>query len=358
MKLGDKPVPEAIEKKTVIDESTPQTSYLTSTQVTKKRKRPWGYLGPKDDHFEDEILAAVGVLLYEDEQPYKFEESFFSTGQPETRMASQVFLNIARKQASKIASQFKQFNQREYDEHALILMAAKYLAPFDELVQRTGAEVVQSLCRNRWRPGKEGPLVPTERQHTYNWDIEPDMTYMPVINVLGEDSRIALEQHGLRTVLADSRGVCPYLTLEFKCREKMGKDSDAKCQIAAASVMWLHQRLEIMKLALPPNNNGLPALPPPERVAQDLRHFAIVLNSTNFQVWLATFDGKRYHVKMLATGFLGQPEGVEAYAKWWNAIHAWGLGPNVQSFKDDVDAILAKLEDGAAVPTNHQPLHQ
>lgn len=46
-------------------------------------------------------------------------------------------------------------------------------------------------------------------------------------------------------LLAEPAGVCPYLTFELKCAEKLGKDSDAKYQISVASILWLQQRKKL-----------------------------------------------------------------------------------------------------------------
>ncbi len=59
----------------------------------------------------------------------------------------------------------------------------------------------------------------------------------------------------------------PYPTLEFECSERTGKDSDANCQVAAASVLWLYHRLQI-KLAL--NSDGLKSTD-----LADLQHYSL-----------------------------------------------------------------------------------
>ncbi len=333
-KFGDKSPPKVIGDNAMADETSIGTSSVTSSKTNRKRKRPEGWLGPKDKGFEKKILAVVGVDISEGFQSLKPKDVFPETTQRDTRIDSKIFLDIDREEATEISSQFVQFHQREYDENTLTKIEVKELAPFDRFIARNGPEVVRSLCRDRWKPGKEGPLVPSQLEHTYDWDIEPDMTYMVSINVLSQDLRKALTRSGLDDLLADPHGVSPYLTLEFKCSEKTGKDSDAKCQTAAASVVWLYQRLQI-KLAL--NSDALN----PANLA-DLQHYSIVLNSTGFQVWLARYDGKDYQVKMIDAGPIYRPEGIETYVRWWNAIHAWGLGTNAQSFRKDVEALWRK----------------
>lgn len=102
-----------------------------------------------------------------------------------------------------------------------------------------------SLRRDKWRPGKDGPPVTTLEGYTYEWDIELDMTYMVALNLFERDLRDILSQANLDWLLAESEGVCPYLTFELKRAEKSGKDSDAMYQISVASVLWLHQRKKL-----------------------------------------------------------------------------------------------------------------
>jgi hypothetical protein len=66
------------------------------------------------------------------------------------------------------------------------------------------------------------------------------MIYMVATTLFEEDLRSALIRPDLDWLLDEPAGVCPHLTVELKCAEKSGKDSDAKYQISAASVLWLY----------------------------------------------------------------------------------------------------------------------
>ena len=58
---------------------------------------------------------------------------------------------------------------------------------FDEemdLFDNTHPDLVTSVRRDRWSPGKEGLPVPADCR---GWDIQSDMTYMPSGNLINYD---------------------------------------------------------------------------------------------------------------------------------------------------------------------------
>lgn len=211
----------------------------------------------------------------------------------------------------------------------------KLLVPFPDYVDENGTDAVVPLRRDKFRPGKEGPNVPLSPGYTYDWDIEPDITFMLALNLFQGESREFLRLPELSWLLAEPKGVCPYLTFELKCAAKSGKERDAKYRISAASVVWLYQRKRL-KDRLGSSDYS------------DLRHHSIILNFTYFHVWVATFDGKIYSLQKMAHGLLDEPEGVEKYAKWVEAIHTWGLGTNARAFKRDVEALYRKTVEQAS----------
>ena len=310
-----------------------------TTSRSSKRNRTDGlkYLGPKDELFETFILRSVGADIRDGLQLSKPEQiSHDDDGnyddQSEPSFASKVYLSYENLDASHISSQFLQFHQRQYDENTLKKVFTKYLAPFDPFMLMYDPQTVISHCRDKWKPRKSGPNVPTISGYTYDWDLEPDMTYMVSLNLFQEEIREEMRGPELVWLLAEAYGVAPYLTLEFKCTEKSGKDSDAVCQIATASVIWIHQR-QILKERLLLSDTV------------DLRHYSIVVNSINFQIWVTIFDGRKYRVQMIDRGSLDFSEGIEKYVKWWNGIHKWGLGANARSFKRDVELLWERMNN-------------
>ena len=131
--------------------------------------------------------------------------------------------------------------------------------------------------------------------------------------------------------VAEDGAVCPYLTIEYKCRAKNGKPSHAMYQNTAASVLWLHQRKQI-RHALGLSLAGL-------------KHFSISFVDSNYTISEACFQDGFYDVRELVQGNVTQIDDLRRYIEWSNAIHSWGLGPNASSFNDDMAALLDSLCD-------------
>ena len=329
--------PEEVKKGVKTEEEMGTPSATSSRSSKRKRTDGLKYLGPKDELFETFILRSVGTDIRGGFQLSKPEQIPYgdngdNENQSEPSFSSNVYLSYENLNAAHINSQFLQLHQRQYDENTLKKLFTKYLAPFDSFVLVFDPQVIISHCRDKWRPKKSGPDVPTISGYTYDWDLEPDMTYMVGLNIFQEDLRDEMRGPELIWLLAEAYGVAPYLTIEFKCTEKSGKDSEAVCQIAATSVIWIHQR-KILKERLQQSDTA------------DLRHYSIVVNSLTFQIWLTVFDGRKYRVQMIDYGSLNFPEGIEKYVNWWNGIHKWGLGANTRSFKQDVELLWERMNN-------------
>lgn len=288
------------------------------------------YAGPRDKDFKTSILFPTGIYIREGCQDLRPEDLLPSSAHRDASIVSKIFLNIEPERGGRIASELLQYYQRGYDETAITKIIIDTLAPFDYLVNPDDSTIVTSLCRDKWKPNQKGPVVSEERGYTYDWEIEPDMTYMASINIFDQNVREALQETKLGDFLAESYGVCPYLTVEYKCTEKGGKDSIAVNQMAVASVIWIHQR-KLLKDALKSSDT------------EPLQHYSIKINATDFQVWVTKFDGKKYIFRMVDRDQFRR-NGIENYVKWWNAIHTWGLGPNAQSFKRDIETLLENTQ--------------
>ncbi|MCJ1392269.1 hypothetical protein MMC18_005136 [Xylographa bjoerkii] len=332
---------------------------LSITSSNKKRNRNDGliFIGPKETGFETFILGAINCFLddgSDEECSYLTAEDIpdSSLEQKLKLTATDVFLNIDNPTATKRATHISRFHKRAYDETTLTMDIARYLAPTDYYTYRNGPETVVSLCRYKWKPGKsiQGPSVPIKSGYTYDWEIEPDMTYMVSVNLFKRDIRERMYTPDLTCVLAEPDGVCPYLTFEFKCAEKNGKETQARCQIAAASLFWIYQRKQIRDMLLSSDNTV--------SNVNDLRHYSIILISTNYQVWLTQIEGNRYVVRKIYSGSLNTAENLQTYVKWWNAIHTWGLGAYAQSFKKDVEALWEKKQGNTLATTITPPLSE
>ncbi|KAI9772827.1 MAG: hypothetical protein M1840_008709 [Geoglossum simile] len=304
----------------------------TLSRSTSKRKRTDGltYLGPREERFRDFVLGPCGVRIKEGVLYLQPGEIPGDGIQDDPTVTSRVRLEINDTTANETSVQFLCYDQRKYDETTLTKLVTHYLAPFECYINADGPQTVVSLCKDKWRPRKEGPPVPPLHGATYDWDIEPDITYMVALNLFEKDLRDTMQWSELYWLLAEPLGVCPYLTFELKCAEKSGKNSDVNCQISAASVLWLYQRKKLKDVL---KSSDL----------SDLRHYSIVINSMAFQIWVTVFDGRFYSVQMIDRGSFERPEGVKRYAEWSNAIHKWGLGPNARSFKRDVEVLWKSM---------------
>jgi len=315
--------------------NTSETSSNVTSGSSGKRRRTDGltYLGPKDAQFDLYILGAVGVFIGDFRRIWRPDDMPQDEVEDDPSLQSEVHLKIDKSAADKISDQVTQFHLRGYDETALTTTMIKYLAPFDAYVHRSGPAVVASLCREKWKLAKQGPTVPTTQGYTYDWEIVPDATYMVSVNMFEQDLREDLRTPTFAWVLAEPYGVAPYLTVEYKCSQKSGKDSEARSQIAVASMLWINERRKL-KEALGTNPSD----------TTDLRHYSLIVNSLSFSIWLTKFNGKAYSVEQIDVGSFNFAEGVEKYVVWWNAIHKWGLGPNARSFKRDVELLWKKVD--------------
>ncbi|KAI9844536.1 MAG: hypothetical protein M1837_005494 [Sclerophora amabilis] len=319
----------------------PETETSGSMSVTpcsrpsvKRKRRADGltYLNAKDTHFQQYILEPCGVKISGGIRLSRPECLWHDGIEEDPSAISRVHLTLDQLAAERLSAQFLHYHRRRYDEATLTKFITRWLAPFDDYLAHDGPVAVVPLWRDRWKPGKVGPPAPRQIGYLYDWDIEPDMTYMVALNLFDLTLREALRLPDLDWLLAEPAGLCPYLTFEIKCAEKSGKDSDATNQVAAASVLWLYQRKRL-KDELGSSDFS------------DLQHYSIIINSTHFRVWVAEYDGSVYSIQMIGRGSFEEPAGVLEYVKWSNAIHKWGLGPNARSFKRDVEALYGKRSE-------------
>jgi hypothetical protein len=318
------------------DYDSDSDSGQSESKPSVKSKRSDGliYMGPKDKRFEKLILRPNGIKLRFEHRLLQPEDLPDDGIQDDPAMASRAHLEIDHTAASEISHQFMYYYSHRYSEADLLSLVTHYLAPFDLYVSNNGPQTVVSLQKVRWKPRKRAPPVLSDR-HFYDWDIRPDITYMVSSNLFENDLRRAIRHPSLRWLLADPHGVCPYLTIKLKRAKRSGKNSDARKEISVASTLWLSQR-KILKDELKSSDHS------------DLKHYSIIINSTDYQILMTEFDGKVYRVRTIGSGILNRPEGVVQYAKWNNAIHKWGLGPNARSFKRDVEALRKKRRDEGA----------
>ena len=320
------------------------TQKTTSTDSNKKRKlyeeRGIKLVDPKKPDFRASILANLSV-----------EVSYDNTASIDTKLTdifseekstpdSCVFLHKEDKQLKVITQDFAGYLVWGYDEHTLFTICTDSIVLRDPFTYRPVASeptITKSVRRDKFRPGKEGPIVPSS-QYAYDWDIEPDTTYAVSIQMFDAKHRKELARTERQSWLAESTAVCPYLTIEYKCTDKTGKASIAANQVIAASILWLYQRKRIrqeLKCSL-----------------TDLRHYSITIVDDSYTIWEARFDDAgSYKVDNLLEGKLTTMHGLKLYIEWSNAIHSWGLGTNAISFKQDIVSLLDGRRGQQILPT-------
>lgn len=249
-----------------------------------------------------------------------------------------MFIRKDTKELRELIEDFNENQVRGYDEHTLSTVCNDSIILRDRFVNNTffgdNPPVIVSVRRDKWKPHKEGPAIP-DHTYTYDWDVEPDVTYAVSINMFNKGPRRELRFEMWHRWLAENDAGGPYLTIEYICLSEAGKSSHATRKTAAASILWLHQRKQIrdaLNLSL-----------------DDLRHYSIIIFDSRYAISEARFRDNSYDIHELAAGFLTDLEGLQQYIEWSNAIHAWGLGPNATSFKEDIEKLI-KLKLGTLNP--------
>ena len=317
------------------------TENTTSTTSRKKRKQcqdaGMEYVGPKDENFKNGILSPLRVRLPSSRSAGTTPQDIF--GEPKSTPKSRVILSKEDDELTEITLDFEEYKRRNYDEHTLFTLCSDSIVPRDRFIDAPFDEdqnIRKVVRRDKWKPKKEGPSIPPG-PYTYDWDIEPDTTYGVSIRMFDAEQRWELEFKECLPWLAESDMVCPYLTVEYKCTEKTGKTSHATNQNTAASILWLYQRKQIRQ-ALNLTLDGL-------------KHFSVTFVDSNFAIWEASFQNDFYCLRKIAHGDATILDGVKLYIGWSNAIHSWGLGPNADSFKKDIEALLEKRRSQQPFPT-------
>ncbi|KAI9671950.1 MAG: hypothetical protein M1817_002319 [Caeruleum heppii] len=307
---------------------------------SKARTDGLNLLKPADSSFREQILRRArvmidGMVIGARTQPESLPKDDIKD---DPSLTSRTRIEMDSERADLIASQFDFYHDRQYNEVALVMLFDDHLASHDYFVNPRGSQMVTSLRSNHWKPVKPGPPFESDASSTYEWDIQPDVTYMLAINVVDRSVRTVLGRKDATWLLADTHGIGPYLTIELKCLAKGGADHVAQNQVAVAAGIWLYQRKQLR------DRIGVTDV-------ADLRHYCLIVNSIIYQVWVATLEEGFYRLTKLDSGYLGTSEGVQRYVRWSNAIHQWGLGVHARSIKRDLEAfakVVREEEEAAA----------
>ncbi len=349
---------EELERARMASEVPPSTTDTSSAPSSKKRKRDHHrqlgieFVGPRDPGFKDHILDPLGVIWAKNQQLNR-KPPFYLNSQP--RIQSKVMIGSNDDDLRRITTDFRQYNARPYDEHALCTLCWDSIILRDTWVENALADledddteeelVVQdqepfltSVRRDQWKPQKQGPSMP-EGRFVYDWDLEPDTTYAVSIRMFDLEYRKKLHTDAFQPWVAEKDvAVCPYLTVEYKCSGKGGKQTQATHQAIAAAVLWLHQRKNLR------NTIG--------QASDGLRHFLITIVDSSYVISEARLKDNKYVICERVMGDLTRIEDLRLYIEWTNAIHAWGLGANASIFKQDIETLV---EFGCAQTSGNLP---
>ena len=350
---------EEIDQAKMTSEHPPSTTDTSSVvPSTKKRKKThyahlgMKFIGPKDQGFKDHILDPLGVFLVNRPQMYSKPPTFIGS---QAMLQSRVVIGYNQKDLERITTEFKVYNTRPYDEHALstlcwdsimlrdawVVNALANWEPFDYeeiTIEEDQEPIMTSVRRDKWKPQKQGPPI-SNGGFVYDWDLEPDTTYAVSIRMFNLEYRKKLHLNDFQSWVAEKDvSVCPYLTVEYKCSGKGGKLNEATSQAIAAAILWLHQRKDLR------NTIG--------KAFEGLCHFLITIVDSSYIISKARLGDNEYIISEQVNGDLTKIDDLKLYIEWSNAIHAWGLGANASAFKEDIEA-LVELEN--AQRPNHPP---
>jgi hypothetical protein len=198
--------------------------------------------------------------------------------QAEKIASTGTFLAFSDAELKRTAQQFMEYERRGDNENALSVICAKKLLVDEDVPGPRDPVHTMSLRKERWRPYKPGPTIPSDLHH-FDWDVEPDVSYAVSINQFPLPLRKRLQTTPLSgSFLAEREATCPYLTIEYKCGEKNGKKIDALHQNICASVIWLFQRRTIRAQL--------------DSDTADLRHYSIILLDGGFEIWEAAASAR------------------------------------------------------------------
>ena len=239
--------------------STTNTSNTVNSSKKLKRKKDHyascgiKFVGPRDQGFKDHILDPLGV---------KWAKSFQLNGKPPQFLRSQplpqskVIIGVDDTRLERLPMNFKVYKVRRYDEHTLSTLCWDSIILRDDWVENPLVDagvfkeeeepavldeepIKISVRRDKWKPQKQGPWMPEGSKFVYDWELEPDTSYAVSINMFDFEYRNKLHSDALQPWVAEKDvTVCPYLTVEYKCADKGGKEAQATNQAIAAAVLW------------------------------------------------------------------------------------------------------------------------
>ncbi|KAI1423209.1 hypothetical protein F5Y12DRAFT_758643 [Xylaria sp. FL1777] len=230
-------------------------------------------------------------------------------------------------------------NEAQYSRYALSIL---FLEEQQHL--RLGGKrwVSYSTVELVWRPkGEWATLHIQDGMHPkrYDWDYRTDITYWAPSEAFEPEFRNIIST---LTSEVHQRGICPYLTIEFKKDDL--KYEVAQCQVAVAAAMSLFNRYRLKCLTLEATGQQWS-----NEDKSQMRHYGITFTGSKWNLWCIRpkrtqkWDGCK--MEAIYHDDCCRSLGVSRLIRFINDIHYWGLAVHGQSCMDDLLALYkARLE--------------
>ncbi|KAI0184628.1 hypothetical protein EV127DRAFT_443806 [Xylaria flabelliformis] len=305
-----------------------------------------------DKEFATEVLWQYGITIEDDGR--SFEENHFGfMGLPdksEDRLQAykkklpHVTIWIENVKEEDVRGQYdfmkaQGCNDAQYSRYALrILFREEQQHPM------LGGErwVPYSTVELVWKPEGEWaspPILDGMHPRRYDWDYRTDVTYWTPSEAFEPEFRNIIST---LTSEVHERGICPYLTIEFK-KDDLEYEV-AQCQVAVAAAMSLFNRYRLKCLTLEATGQQWS-----NEDKSQMRHYGITFKGSKWKMWcirpkrIQKWDGCKMEV--IHHDDCYRCLGVSRLIRFINDIHYWGLAVHGQSCKDDLLALYkARLE--------------
>ncbi|KAJ2987485.1 hypothetical protein NUW58_g4481 [Xylaria curta] len=299
-----------------------------------------------DKEFASEVLQHYGITIEFDGQSLK-ENHFCFMGLPDKsedrvqaykKKLPDVTIWVENVKEEDVQGQYdfmkaQGCNEAQYSRYALRIL---FLEEQQHL--RLGGErwVSYSTVELVWRPKREWappPILDGTYPRRYDWDYRTDVTYWVSSEAFEPKFRNIIST---LTSEVHQRGICPYLTIEFKKDDL--KYEVAQCQVAIAAAMSLFNRYRLKCLTLEATGQQWS-----NEDKSQMRHYGITFTGSKWTIWCIQpkrtqkWDGCT--MEAIYHDDCCRSLGVSRLICFINDIHYWGLAVHGQSCMDDLLAL-------------------
>ncbi|KAI1131747.1 hypothetical protein F5Y10DRAFT_233000 [Nemania abortiva] len=305
-----------------------------------------------DKEFATEVLWHYGITIELDGQ--SFEDNHFGfLGLPDKsedrvqaykKKLPHVTIWVENVKEEDVQGQYDFMKAQGCNEaqHSRYALRALFLEEQQHPRLGGGRWVSYSTVGLVWRPKGEWatpPVLDGMHPRRYDWDYRTDVTYWTPSEAFEPEFRNIIST---LTSEVHERGICPYLTIEFKKDDL--KYEVAQCQVAVAAAMSLFNRYRLKCLTLEATGQQWS-----NEDKSQMRHYGITFTGSEWKMWCIrpkrtqNWDGCKMEVIYHDDCY--RSLGVSRLIRSINDIHYWGLAVHGQSCMDDLLALYkARLE--------------